>query len=692
MTDGSLAATVLSYPAATPAPTALIEACGLPEVGSRLADLSVRIDDELGCPFVLDGTTISVPPDVAGDLLSVAMVLREAIELDFVRRGPVSWPDRIVAHATAVRCGATVLRRRVRPGAVPLPGVAVPGGFELLAGDARVAAAGIAAFLQQRDGTGVCPSAALDAAARALPLACPTDVLLTSGGDDRQIVDWNTGLNSYGIDTRPTPWRAAFGSCTASAPTFRAFDAARRLRLRLLHAALDGRLDEAVASSTRDMRATLLASLGIDAEPGTEVVLTPSGTDAEIIALAVALAGGGPVHTIIVGPVEIGRGSSSAATGRHFSHTVPSGRAVTAGAPIDGVLSGDVTAAEVPIRDDDGFVLAPEVIAGYVDSALDAAPPGRVLLHVVEGAKTGIRAPLPECVDEWEDRLGGRLDVVVDAAQMRIDQPTVAAHLAAGRMIIVTGSKLFGGPPFSGAVLLPPSLADRVRTTPPPVTGLADYLAEADVPPGLAGLRSVARPGANVGLLARWAAALAEMRSFHSASWEIRDEVLRRLAAGLRGILDAADHVQIVESPYSVIPAEDQRGLRDLPTIFTFVVRGSGGALLDMDQAKVAQTLLGRDLTSELAAVPGAHQVKARSFHVGQPVKVWREQRDSSAPARSGRWIGALRLAIGAPTVSQVVFDHTRGATWTDRIALELSDVRDALDKLRLVVDHLPLG
>jgi hypothetical protein len=683
VTDGSLAATVLQYPVATSAPTALIEACGLPEVGSRLADLSVRIDDELGRTFVLDGTTISVSPDVADDLLTVAMVLREAIELTFVRRGPASWPERILAHATAVRCGATVLRRRVRPGAVPLPGVSVPGGFELLAGDPRTAAAAIAAFLQRRDGTGSCPTEALDAAARALPLACPTDLLLTLGGDERQVVDWNTGLNSYGIDTRPTPWRAAFGSCTASAPTFRAFDAARRLRLTLLHAALDGRLDEVVATETRDMRATLLASLGIVAEPGTEVVLTPSGTDAEAVALAVALARGRPVHTIVVGSVEIGRGSPPAATGCHFSPTVPSGRAVVAGHPIDGVRPGDVTAAEVPIRDDEGFVLAPEVIAAHVDRALDAAPPGRVLLHVVEGSKTGIRAPLPEQVDQWEARYGATLDVVVDAAQMRIDQPTVAAHLAAGRMIIVTGSKLFGGPPFSGAVLLPPALADRVRVVPPTVTGLADYLAEADVPPGLAGLRCVARPGVNLGLLARWAAALAEMRSFHSASWEIRDEVLRRLAAGMRGTLDAADHVGIVESPYSRIPVQDHRGLRDLPTIFTFVVRGPGGVLLDMDQAKVAQALLGRDLTSALADVPGAHQVKARSFHVGQPVRVWRE---------NGRWIGALRLAIGAPTVSQVVFDHTRGATWIDRIALELSDVRDALDKLRLVVDYLPLS
>ncbi len=682
MTDGSLAARVLQDPIAPPAPTALIEACGLPEVGSRLADLSVRIDDGLGCPFVLDGSGISVRPDVAEDLLSVAMVLREAIELDVVRRGPAAWPERIVAHATALRCGATVLRRRVPAGARPMPGVALPDADVVLAGHPRAAAETIAAFLRNRDGTSACPTAAIEAAARALPLARPTDELLTLGGDDRQVVDWDTGVNSYGIAPRPTPWRAAFGSCTASSPTFRAFDAARRLRLALIHAALDDRLDEAIAAEAREMRSTLLAALGIAAEPGTEVVFTPSGTDAEVVALAVALAAGGPLHTVVVGPVEIGRGSSPAARGCHFSSSVPSGRTVIEGATIDGVDGSAITVAEVPVRDEDGLVLAPDEIAAHVDRALDAAP-GRVLLHVVEGSKTGIRAPFPEQVDAWESHRGADLDVVVDAAQMRIDQPTVAAHLAARRMIIVTGSKLFGGPPFSGAVLLPPALADRIRAAPPPVTGLADYLSEADVPPGLAGLRAVSRPGANLGLLARWAAALAEMRSFHNASWEIRDEVLRRLAAGMRGTLERADHVEIVESPYSRIPEVDRRGLRDLPTIFTFVIRSRDGALLDVDQARRAQTLLGRDLTTALAAVPGAHQVVARSYHLGQPVKVRR--------APDGRWIGALRLAIGAPTVSQVVFDHTRGATWTERIELELSDVRDALDKLRLVVEHLDL-
>lgn len=682
MSDGSLAARALQDPVAAPAPTALIEACGLPEVGSRLAELSVRTDDGLGCPFVLDGTTISVRPDVAGHRLSVAMVLREAIELDVVRRGAVSWPERIVAHATALRCGATVLRRRVEPGSRPLPGVALPDADVVLAGDPHAAAETIAAFLRNRDGTGPCPSAAVAAAARALPLACPTDVLLTLGGDDRQEVDWDTGLNSYGIAPRPTPWRAAFGSCTASSPTFRAFDAARHLRVRLLHAALDDRLDEAVAAETRRMRAMLLAALGIAASPGTEVVLTPSGTDAEVVALAVALAGGGPIRSIVVGPLEIGRGSGPAAAGRHFSDRVPSGRSVTPGAAVAGIGPADVAVAEVPVRDDAGLVADPEAVAAAVEAALADAP-GRVLLHVVEGSKTGIRAPSPEAVARWEARHGATLDVVVDAAQMRIDQPTVAAHLASGRMIIVTGSKLFGGPPFSGAVLLPPALAARVRTAPPPVPGLEDYLSEADVPPTLAGLRAVARPGANLGLLARWAAALAEMRSFHNASWEIRDEVLRRVAAGMRDTLEAAPHVEIVESPYSRIPEHDDRGLRDLPTIFTFVVRGADGTLLDVDQARCAQTLLGRDLTAALAAVPGAHQVAARSFHVGQPVRVRRE---------GDRWIGALRLAIGAPTVSQVVFDHTRGATWTDRIELELSDVRDALDKLRMVVDHLPLA
>ena len=215
---------------------------------------------------------------------------------------------------------------------------------------------------------------------------------MTIGGDDRQRVDWDHGLNAYGIAPRPTPWTAAFGSCTASSPTYRGFDAAGELKHRLIEAALADRLDEAVAAETKLMRSTILAALGVAQDQGVEVVMTPSGTDAELVALAVSLAAGSPIRSIVVGPNEIGRGSVPAARGRHFTATLPSGRTAADDEVVVGIDPDRVCMVEIPIRDLDGALLSPETVEDHIDAELTAAP-DRMLLHVVEGSKTGIRLP-----------------------------------------------------------------------------------------------------------------------------------------------------------------------------------------------------------------------------------------------------------------------------------------------------------
>ena len=652
MKDGSLAAAVLdSGTPSIPVPSSLIEACTLPEIGSRLAYLSVRIDEGLRRPFRLDGSIIAVRPDVAADLGSAALVLREAIELGSLGGGRIGWADRIVAHATAVVYTLTGLHRRLPADACLIEGLAA-GRFrpEDLARDPHEIATLIARFLEDRDNSGdTCPAAALDAATRALPLALPTQVLLTIGGDDRQRVDWDHGVNAYGIAPRPTPWTAAFGSCTASSPTYRGFDAAGQLKHRLIEAALDDRLEETVQAETKVMRSTILAALGVAQDQGVEVVMTPSGTDAELVALAVSLAAGGPIRSIVVGPNEIGRGSVPAARGRHFTTTLPSGRRTEADETVGGIDTNRICLVEIPIRDLDGVLLPPESVEDHINAELTASP-DRTLLHVVEGSKTGIRLPRATTVARWQEREGDRLDVVVDAAQMRIDQHTVVAHVESGRMIFVTGSKFFCGPPFSGALLIPRELADRVRQAGAFPDGLSDYLTQADVPDTLGPLRDAASPGVNFGLLARWAAALAEMRSFHNASKEIRDEILRTLAAGLRRILTASPHVEIVESPYTPIPEPDERGLDDLPTIFTFLVRHPSGGYLNLEQATVAHRLLTHDIQEHLGVDRDVQHTASRSFQLGQPVKIaW----------AGDHWTAGLRFAIGATTISQIVLHHT---------------------------------
>ena len=677
MNDGALAPAVLDDGSVgVTAPAELVEACGLPEIGPLISSLSVRVDADQLLPVSLEGGHVTLAEDVASDVARAAVALREAAELAAVAEGSPRWSHRIVALATAATYEATSLRQRV-PRGLPRPDPLAPAvQVDDLVEAPSDTAQRLARFLEERDLLSPCPAAELAAAARALPLAMPTEVLLTLGGDHRNTVDWRRGVNSYGISPRPAPWRYAFGSCTASAPTQRSFAAAQRLRRSLIQAALDDCLDAEIAAATAGIRQTLGLALGV-ADEAPRIVLTPSGTDSELIAAAVARSDA-PLTSIVVAPTEIGSGSVNAAGGRHFSDQTADGAPADPGQTLDGFGDDDIDIVEIAVRRPDGKLIDPRSVEAAIDRAIRAAP-GRVLLHVVEGSKTGVRLPRSATVTAWQRREGDRLVVLVDAAQMRIDQRTAVAHLRSGRMVLVTGSKFFGGPPFSGALLVPESLAGEADPATWP-SGLARYVSENDVPVAMPGLRGVARPGTNIGLLLRWQAALTEMRSFHNASAEIRDRIIRTLAAGLRDALEASPAVEIVESPYTRIDQVGDRTLDDLPTIFTFLVRRPNGRLLDYDQARLVHRLLSEDISAQVG--PEGTQLAARCFHLGQPVRI----------ARTGdRWISALRFAIGATTVSTVVFDFTRGERWEDRIATELASISQALDKLALILEAVDL-
>lgn len=661
----------------------LIEACGLPEIGTELAGKSLRIGDTGPGPFIVVDDVIKVRAEVAADFWDSASILREALELEAISdQASPRWAHRIVAHATAAIYGETMLRNHTAA-EHPTRWISRGVGERLVAGDHDMEgiASAIADFLADRDGLEPSPKGEIRAASRALPLAHPTEVLLTLGGDNRQTVDWTKGTNSYGLSPRPVPWRSQFASCTASSPSPRAFDAARDLRHDLVAAAIDDVLDDAVESVADAIRVEIVRAFELDAR--TDVVLTPSGTDAEFVALALAAAHHGPVLSLVLAPNEIGSGSLMAARGRHFSQRSPFAEELAPNTPLSGFESALTGFATVDVRDETGHLRPPDDVEQDMREVIESHD-GPVLVHAVEGTKTGIRLPRIETLAEWEASFGDRLSVVVDAAQVRIDQSTVTAHAESGRMVIVTGSKFFGGPPFSGAVLVPESMSRSFPAAGP--SGLSDYLSHHDIASRLGGLRSAASPRTNFGLILRWAAALSEITSFLNASPEIRDEVMRRLALGVRQVLDAAPHIRIVESPYTTIPTPDHRGLDDLPTIFSFLVVDRDGEPLDMEEARRVHLLLAMDLTDDTSGFvshdPSSRQVVRQSFHLGQPVAVNQGH---------GRVAGALRVAIGAPTLSQIVFDVTRGQNWRNRLDLELADIQGAVNKIAYLLGTVAL-
>jgi len=341
-------------------------------------------------------------------------------------------------------------------------------------------------------------------AATVLPFCAPCEHLLTLGGDTRMDVRDDTVLNQYGCSPRPRPWAITFASCTATSISDIAYMEAERLRQLLLAQAAAGALDACVAMETQRVRAELGEVLGLAAQPGTEIVLTSSGTDAEYYALHFSLGDRSKkLASILVAPNEVGSGTSSAAAGLHFDQASPFGPSVQRGTPIEGWSADMVEVARLDIRDAFGSAIPIEVIDASVREFVDSyiAAGNTVLIHLVDSSKTGLHMPSFEEVRELKSRHGESVHVMVDAAQMRLGRDALLKYLEAGFMVLITGSKFFTGAPFSGALLVPPRLADRAITLPPFPRGLSHYSSRYDFPPAWTHLTTELSSRLNIGSL-----------------------------------------------------------------------------------------------------------------------------------------------------------------------------------------------
>ncbi len=470
------------------------------------------------------------------------------------------------------------------------------------------------------------------AASRPAPLVLepalpPLEVLLGTGGDQRLHHDAATGLSLYGCAPAPRPEALAFSSSTASTISSRAWRRAAQLRHQLSEG---GNYDDLVEAA----RTELGRHLGL-AGTGTAIVFAPSGTDATLHALAIARARlGAPLLSILAASDETGSGMPFAASGRHFSRTTAQGRAVVPGEPIAGLADG-VEFSGVPVRDAAGAIRP----ARDIDRAILGAAAGkRVVLFAMDHSKLGNRTPSDDCLDEIEAS-GGQ--VVVDACQARLGLGRLHHHLARGRTVLVTGSKFFGGPPLSGALLIPAELAALMAQEPHLPSGLADYAVAGDWPRSWRAPQKSLTAERNVGQLLRWAAALEEMAAWFGAPHVRRDSALRGFGLSVARAMAGHDEVALLDWP----GAGDEEFAA--PTILPFLVR-RGGADLSPAQCGKLHRALNRDINPELPGLSGEERgIAALPCHIGQPVAV--------AGLTGPR--GALRIGAGARIVTETAPD-----------------------------------
>jgi hypothetical protein len=370
-------------------------------------------------------------------------------------------------------------------------------------------------------------------------------LLLGSGGDERIWPDPVTRRNRYGTAARPAASELHFGSSTSSTVSPRGFAASR--------AALASLLGEAgprtsIEAWLETIRADLWARF---AGPGAEVVLAASGTDAELITVALAVAlSRRPLTNIVIAPEETGSGVQKAAVGRHFLPSAALETAVDVGHCVPGLDGADVVMVPVALRSADGLVRpAADVDRDVAIAVEDALRRQRdVLLHVLDVSKTGLSGPSRACVNALTTLAPDRIRVVVDACQLRSPPDVVRSDLAAGFMVQISGSKFAGGPPFSGALLLPEAIAARLEALEALAPGLAAFSALNDWPERFrSGLAAFATTSSNFGLGLRWTAAGAELARLARVPVETQARIIAGFEAEVLARADALGCVHRID-------------------------------------------------------------------------------------------------------------------------------------------------
>ncbi|SDK08754.1 hypothetical protein SAMN05216338_10865 [Bradyrhizobium sp. Rc2d] len=474
-------------------------------------------------------------------------------------------------------------------------------------------------------------------------LFTPLDTLLVSGGDPRLALDARDRVNAYGCAAAPEPEIWNFASSTASTISQAAYDRAALAREELMHKCLFDEVEIAFDARCESMRDELRGHFQLS--PRVDVVFSPSGTDSQLHALFVArVVLGAPPVTIVVGADQTGSGTTHTALGHHFSSMTASGLAVRKDAAVAGLAGASIA---------------------------QGAP---VLLQIMDASKLGWRAPSAACLDEIARRWPRKVQIVVDACQARLGRRRLRSYLDRGYLVLITGSKFFGGPAFSGALLMPKGFSrslDRVEAIAP---GFFDYAGRCDWPMAWTILRSRFERRPNFGQWLRWEAALAEIGSYYAVPGAFRARALAELAAGIDSMIALSPSLRPVPAGIGKVGVDDEEFAQT--TIFPFLLLRDGKPISIAETGAVHQALA-RDMNEEIGGSTADRQVAAQRCLIGQPVRL---ERQDEAP------LAILRLCVGARLVTEIWSPDMVQAR--RNLQHVLDRVADVLVKIELLLDR----
>ncbi len=470
--------------------------------------------------------------------------------------------------------------------------------------------------------------------------------LMSEGGDARIRIDAATQRNQY----HSSPWPVSTVAYASSTANDISVDAFAHCLDRMAALAPDGNLSAADYAAALDgLRARILAAYAV-ASPAT-VVFAASGTDLEYLGLAMAKGrSANGIRTILLGADEVGSGCIYSASGQFFAAETARGVPVSKGVAIGGALPATVELFNIPVRDGAGRAYSAAEMAEAIDAAVaQASAAGRhSLVHVVHGSKTGLVVPSFAHIDALGARHGAAVSFIVDACQARITSDAIADYVARGCIVMLTGSKFMGGPPFSGFALVPQAAVDAAADLP---SGFAAIFRRAEWPGDWRGA-DVLADEANLGLLLRLEASVFELERFQAMPIARVERVVLAFHAAVRAaFVERLGGRRL--APYA--PGERAEGdahpveMRTLSTIDLTSLAGTP----DFDAAVALHAALVR-----------------RGMRLGQPVKC--------VKLAGGRWGATLRVGISMPQVS--AFDRMDDIAMAEKLAADMDRIAGAIE------------
>jgi hypothetical protein len=267
-------------------------------------------------------------------------------------------------------------------------------------------------------------------------------------------------------------------------------------------------------------------------------------------------------------------------------------------------------------------------------------------LHVADCSETGLSGPSRACVARLEQEFPGRLTVVIDARQMRSEAEKIAADLAAGRVVLLSGATFAGGPKGAAALLLPPAFAARIGAFDLP-GALAAFSAALDWPPSLRErVRGDFALLADLRLGLRWEAALAELESFFAIDPGLRASIAAAFARDVHRHLAASPFLKTADFRF----AGD--GAPVLLPILTFDERG---------RAIKAEKL--RRALADPAERAAPRAARRRPVRLAAPISIGARK--------------ALRLALSAPLVNDVAERLAEGRNFAEAFQPLADDLQE---------------